>query len=55
MDLNEHSTRDLLISLEAETAKSLAEVKAAQADLDKVNSRLRFVLAVIHILKARED
>ena len=55
MDLNDHSTRDLLISLEAETAKSLAETRAAQADLEKVNSRLRFILAVIHILKERKD
>jgi len=55
MDLRHYSNNDLLRSLEAEVAKSLAEVRAAQSDLDKVNSRLRFALSVIHILKDKED
>lgn len=55
MDLEQYSRVDLLRSLEAEAAKGLKEVKTAQSDLDKVNSRLRFILAVIHTLKDREE
>ena len=55
MELKDHSDQDLLQSLEAECAKSLAELRSAQSDLDKINSRLRFILAVIHILKDRKD
>lgn len=54
MDLRDYNNSDLLQSLEAECAKALNEVKAAQNDIDKINSRLRFTLAVIHILKERE-
>lgn len=54
MDLNELNSSDLIKSLEAEAAKSLNELKAAQHDIDKANSRVRFILAVIHILKERE-
>ena len=53
MDLRDHSNEDLIKSLEAEIAKSLAEIKNAQGDLDKINSRLRFALAVLHIIKER--
>ena len=55
MELREYSDEDLIKSLEAEIAKSLAEVKSAQGDLDKVNSRLRFALAVLHTLKDRKE
>jgi len=55
MDLKEFNSSDLIKSLEAEAAKAMAELKSAQNDLDKINSRLRFILVVIHILKERED
>lgn len=55
MDLREYSDEDLIKSLEAEVAKSLAEVKSAQGDLEKINSRLRFALAVLHTLKDRKE
>lgn len=55
MDLEDYSDEDLLKSLEAEVAKSLNELKTAQGDLNKINGRLRFALAVIHILKDKED
>lgn len=55
MDLREYSDADLIKSLEAEVAKSLAEVKSAQGDLEKINSRLRFALAVLHTLKDRKE
>lgn len=53
MDLKDYNNSDLLKSLEAECAKALHELKTAQGDVDKANSRLRFILAVIHILKER--
>ena len=53
MDLERFNDKDLLQSLEAETAKALSEIRNAQGDLDKINGRLRFVLTVIHILKER--
>ena len=55
MDLRDYSEADLIKSLEAEIAKSLAEVKSAQGDLDKINSRLKFALAVLHIIKDKKE
>lgn len=54
MDFNEVSIKDLLLSLEAELAKSLSEVRHAQDDLDKANSRLRFAVALLHNIKNRD-
>lgn len=54
-DLEDYSRDDLLESLEAEVAKSLNELKEAQSDLNKINGRLRFSLAVIHILKGKKE
>jgi hypothetical protein len=55
MDLKDLSEEDLLKSLEAEIAKSLGEIKCAQGDLDKANARLRFSLAVLHIIKDKKE
>ena len=55
MDLENYSDEDLLKSLEAEVAKSLNELRTAQGDFNKINGRLRFALAVIHILKDQKD
>jgi hypothetical protein len=54
MDFNEVSVKDLLLSLEAELAKSLNEVRHAQDDLDKANSRFRFAVALLHNIKNRD-
>ena len=54
MDFNNHTLDDLLLSLEAELAKSLNEVSHAQGDLDKANSRLRFAVALLHNIKNRD-
>jgi len=51
MDFNTTSFRDLLQSLEPEIAKALAEIRHAQDDIDKAQSRLRFCLAAVHQLK----
>ena len=55
MELEDYSDEDLIKSLEAEVAKSLNEIRSAQGDLDKVKGRMRFALAVIHILKDKRD
>lgn len=55
MDLSKYSTEDLIKSLEAESAKALNELRESQGNLDKIHSRLRFILAVIHNLKDRKD
>jgi hypothetical protein len=55
MDLTRYNQDELLRSLEAECAKSLGELRCAQGDLDKANSRLRFILAVIHEMKDRKE
>jgi hypothetical protein len=54
MNFNDHSLDDLLLSLEAELAKSLNEVRHAQDDLDKAHSRLRFAVALLHNIKHRD-
>jgi len=54
MDLHQYSIEQLLATLEAETAKSLGEIKCAQGDLEKANARLRFILAVIHTMKDKD-
>jgi hypothetical protein len=54
MDFNQITTKDLLDSVVPEVAKALNEVRHAQDDLDKAESRLKFVLAVIHNLKTRD-
>ena len=55
MDLQRYTEPELLRSLEAEIAKSLGEIKCAQGDLEKANSRLRFALAVLHTMKDRKE
>jgi exonuclease VII small subunit len=54
MDFNNLNKGQLLDSLIAEVAKGLNEVRHAQDDLDKAESRMKFVLAVLHNLKARD-
>jgi hypothetical protein len=53
MDFNDLSFDDVLTTLVAESAKALNEVRHAQDDLDKADSRLRFILAAIHNLRLR--
>jgi len=44
---------ELLQSLEAELAKGLSEIRHAQGDLDKAESRYVFALALLHYLKQK--
>jgi hypothetical protein len=51
MIFDEHSLEELLRSLEAEIAKGSNEIAHAQQDLEKVQNRQKFILALIHYLK----
>jgi len=42
--------KDILLSMIAETAKSLAEVKCLRKDAEQVEARLRFNLSALHYL-----
>ena len=55
MDLNDHNAEDLIKSVEAELAKALNELRCLQGDADKVNSRIRFCLAALHIIKDKKE
>jgi hypothetical protein len=48
--LDSKSDKELLQSLIAEIAKATNEVKCARGDIDKAQSRLKFLLAVAHTL-----
>lgn len=55
MDLNQYSSEDLVKSVEAELAKALNELRCLQGDADKINSRVRFCLAALHIIKDKKE
>jgi hypothetical protein len=55
MDLKDYTDEQLLASLEAEIAKGLNELRCLQGDADKVSARLKFALAVLHIVKSKKD
>jgi hypothetical protein len=46
---------EIYLSLEAETAKALSEIRCAKKDLDQAEVRLRFVLTTIHYMKKRYE
>lgn len=54
MNFNDLNKQQIMDTLTAECAKALNEVRHAQDDLDKADSRLKFVLALIHNLKERD-
>ena len=49
------SDTEILKSLEAEVAKSMAELKCLRKDSEQIDARLRFVLSAIHYLKNQVD
>jgi BRCT domain type II-containing protein len=53
MNFNDLGYSDVIDSLIAETAKAINETRHAQDDLQKADSRLRFILAALHNLKMR--
>jgi hypothetical protein len=54
MDFNDLTHEQVVQSLIAECAKALNESRHAQDDLDKADSRLRFILAALHNLQTRD-
>ena len=54
MDFNDVPRNSMMESLIAEVAKAMNEIRHAQDDLDKADSRLRFIIAAIHNLKNRD-
>jgi hypothetical protein len=55
MIFDDKTDMEIYLSLEAETAKSLSEIRCAKKDLDQAEVRLRFVLTTIHYLKQRYE
>lgn len=55
MDLLDNKTdKELLESLLAEIAKATNELKCARGDIDKAQSRIKFLLVVAHELIKRQ-
>jgi hypothetical protein len=52
--LDTKSDKELLESLIAEIAKATNEVKCAQADLSKAQSRIKFLLVMAHTMINRQ-
>jgi len=52
--LDRLSDQELTQTLIAEIAKATNEIKCAQADLNKAQSRLKFILVVAHNLIERQ-
>jgi len=48
------STKEILQSIEPEIAKAQNEIKCAEGDVRKAQSRLAFILSAIHNLKTRD-
>lgn len=52
--IDSKSDDELLRSIVAEIAKAQNEIKCAQADLNKAQSRIRFLLVLAHTLIERQ-
>jgi len=52
--LNNKTDKELLQSLVAEIAKATNEIKCARGDIDKAQSRIKFLLVVAHELINRQ-
>lgn len=52
--LDNKSDKELLQSLVAEIAKATNEIRCAKADIDKAQSRIRFLLVLSHTLLNRQ-
>lgn len=42
---------DIILSLIAETAKSINELKCLRKDAEQIDARLRFILSALHHMK----
>ena len=55
MIFDDKTDMEIYLSLEAETAKALSEMRCAKKDLEQAETRLRFVLTTIHYMKKRYE
>jgi len=55
MTIDSKTDQELLRSLLAEIAKSSAELRCAQGDVDKAQSRLQFAVAVLNTMIKRQE
>lgn len=53
--LDKLSDKELTQTMIAEIAKATNEIKCAKADIDKAQSRIRFLLVVAHTLIERQE
>lgn len=53
--LDSKSDKELLESLIAEIAKATNEIKCARGDIDKAQSRIKFLLVIAHTLIERQE
>jgi hypothetical protein len=52
--LDSKSNKELLQSLVAEIAKATNEIKCAKGDIEKAQSRIKFLLVVAHTMLNRQ-
>jgi hypothetical protein len=52
--LEDKTTNELLESVIAETAKAINEIKCAKADIEKAQSRLKFLMVLAHEMINRQ-
>jgi hypothetical protein len=53
--IDSKSDQELLQSLIAEVAKATNELKCARGDIDKAQSRIKFLLVIAHTLIDRQE
>lgn len=53
--IDSKSDQELLQSLVAEIAKATNELKCARGDIDKAQSRIKFLLVIAHTLIDRQE
>jgi len=53
MRFEDYTVEELILSLEGEVAKTISEMRHAQADLDRAENRQKFILALLHHIKQR--
>ena len=51
---NDHTTQEILKSIEMETAKAQNEIKCAKRDVEKASNRLAFVSSAIQHLNNKD-
>jgi hypothetical protein len=55
MVYDDKTNLEILQSIEAEAAKSLAEIRCAKKDLAQAEVRIKFALRTVHYLKQRYE